>query len=58
MLAILKATLTTGGSASFLAVVEGQWWVAVVAAPALFLCDLNMRHHSRRLRGKRAEGPP
>ena len=58
MLTLLKGTLTTGGSASFVALVEGRWWLAVAAAPPLFMCALNLRHRSRRLRGKRAEGPP
>lgn len=58
MLTLLKGTLATGGSASALALAEGRWVIAVAAVVPLVLCGLNLRHRSRRLRGKRAEGPP
>ena len=32
--------------------------IAAVALMPLSLCFLNLRHRSRRLRGKRAEGAP
>jgi len=54
MLTLLKGTLTTGGSAWILAVMQGYWLIALVALPPLLLCGFNLR----RLRGKRAEGPP
>lgn len=54
MLTLLKGTLATGGSAWTVAVLEGKWVIAAVAVPPLVLCGFNLR----RLRGKRAEGPP
>ena len=54
MLTLLKSTLTTGGLAWTVAVIQGNWLVALVAVPPLLLCGFNLR----RLRGKRAEGPP
>lgn len=58
MLTLLKGTLGAGGTASAVAVAEGRWMIVAVAITPLAFCVLNLRHHSRRLRGKRAEGPP
>ena len=55
---LLKASLAAGGSAWALLVYGGHWVSAAVALPALAFCGLLTLHHSRRLRGKRAEGPP
>lgn len=55
---LLKSALTTGGSAWTVSLFEGDWRTAIICLPALVLCGVLTWHHSRRLRGKRAEGPP
>ena len=58
MYPLLKATLGLAGSAWAVSLFEQDWFAVAVAAPALALLVWNLRHRSRRLRGKRAEGPP
>ena len=58
MYPLLKATLGVAGSAWAISLFEQDWFPVVVALPALALLLFSLRHHSRRLRGKRAEGPP
>ena len=58
LLTVMKATLGAGGAVSAVAILEGRWLIAAVALMPLSLCFLNLRHRSRRLRGKRAEGAP
>lgn len=55
---LLKSTLFTGGSAWAVSLLERDWATVAVGLPALGLCGLLTWHHSQRLRGKRAEGPP
>ena len=52
MLTLLKGTLATGGSAWLVVLAEGRWIVAAVAVIPLTLAAINLRHHSRRQRGK------
>ena len=54
MLTLLKGSLSTGVAAWAVSLIEGRWMVAAAAVPPLLLCGFNLR----RLRGKRAEGPP
>jgi hypothetical protein len=55
---VLKGTLTMAGSAWAVALCEGDWLFAAVAAPALAICGVQSVRVSRRLRGSRAERSP